>query len=384
MKHIYLITKKIYKQQKTNLKLFSDNYVYIINFNNINNMTSIPIKYYKNIFIQYYDKSISLENIVLNKWYDIKNIKIKLSHDQITNANEKYDNYNACIIKKPIYEYTKYYVYNLKFKTLIPDDNMSILHKFSECFNYKQFRVWITKTTVMMIIFNSTLLGKYLINKANIDLTKYIISGYTFRNIFNRRLKRKYEQKTKLTSDLYSAATSKIQYINTEKGFPNIIIKNSKFDYHKIIKHDLLFDPINLIIFRLSIYDYHHFYMPTSGILLDYYYLGDDFQSVGYKFIYSHMFNPLNDNFRLVLKFKYVDSEFIFYLIIIGSTIVGSIKTEELIINKTYKTFEHMGNFDLGGSCIVFLTNKKIDIKKKIKYYSLKCIETYMTVFDKL
>ena len=140
-----------------------------------------------------------------------------------------------------------------------------------------------------------------------------------------------------------------------------------------------------MIVFRLAPQDYHHWHMPIDGLLIDYYYMGDDYQSVNLNFIYSNYFNPLNDNYRLVLKFKYLNSDKHFYLVIIGATIVGSICTKKLVIGQLYNTFEHIGYFDLGGSCIVFLTDlENLNIRSDLFYYSKYNIETYLQVYEQL
>jgi hypothetical protein len=171
----------------------------------------------------------------------------------------------------------------------------------------------------------------------------------------------------------------------TNSIYPNIIIKGSKFDHNKIIKSDPNFIPNFMIVFRLAPQDYHHFYMPTTGKLLNYYYMGDDYQSVGYDFMYSTRFNPLNDNFRLVLEFGHINSNNKFYLVIIGATTVGSIIIQQdLKIGQIYMSKQHLGYFDLGGSCVVFLTNKDIILIPNLISNSANNIETYYSVFDQI
>jgi hypothetical protein len=177
--------------------------------------------------------------------------------------------------------------------------------------------------------------------------------------------------------------------------YPNIIIKGSQFDHKKIIKSDPYFVPNFMIVFRLAPQDYHHFYMPSTGKLLNYYYMGDDYQSVGYDFMYSTRFNPLNDNFRLVLEFEHMNSKSDsksysskpdkFYLVIIGATTVGSIIIQpDLKIGQIYMSKQHLGYFDLGGSCVVFLTNKNIILRPDLISNSANNIETYFSVFDQI
>jgi phosphatidylserine decarboxylase len=324
-----------------------------------------------NPIIYDFTSNISISNML------ISNIPIPITKTPISN--------NLSVIK-----HVSNYIYFPKFQSLLPElvSNKSIFYKINKYLNFKYFRIKLTKLKILNLFFKSKYLGSKLIKKFNIDVDKFqITKPYTLANVFTRRLKSIYENIPITNTNIYSPASSRVRFLlldkNLDQSYPNIIIKGSKFNHKKII-NDELFIPQNIIIFRLGPQDYHHFYMPTSGILLDYYWMGDDYQSVNYDFIYSNKFNPLNDNFRLILKFKHIESKKIFYLIIIGATIVGSICTDELIIGKLYKTFEYLGWFDLGGSCMIFLSEKKILMRPDIIYYSKYHIETYLSVFDQI
>jgi len=288
----------------------------------------------------------------------------------------------------PIVQKHLNYLYFPKFKSLLPEwkSETNIFYKISDYLNLKSFRVGITNFKLLELIFNSEYIGKKLIHNFSINIQKYnIVKPYTFRNVFTRRLKSIYDHKPIYNDNLYSVASSRVHYYKTVlKSNSNIIIKGSKFDYKKIIKSNSNFEPKFMIVFRLAPQDYHHFYMPTTGKLINYYYMGDDFQSVGYDFIYSTRFNPLNDNFRLVLGFEHLNSTKRFYLVIIGATTVGSIIVEKLRIGQIYLSKQYLGYFDLGGSCVVFLTEKDFILREDLMLNSATHIETYFSVFDEI
>ena len=79
----------------------------------------------------------------------------------------------------------------------------------------------------------------------------------------------------------------------------------------------------------------------------------------------------------------YSDSEFIFWLIPIGSFVVNSI-IHNMTIGNIYNSGQKIGNFDLGGSTVVILTTQNINIDKDIEYFSQNKIESYVNVGDKI
>jgi phosphatidylserine decarboxylase len=392
----YSYTIKSYSDKSSvDYLICSDNFV-------DNNIDSIYIE------INKYPHSVKLPNIS-----DIKTFsdQITLSDqntlpDQLTFSHKKYDvDFMFFKINKYIrpYKQIKYneikhnlnlllnnnkkFLYFPKYQTLLPEwqSQTDIFYMISNYLNFKLFRIWITHFGLLKHIFNSKTIGKKMLTSYQINSDNYIIKKpITFRNVFLRRLSNPLVPINN-TSIIYAPATSRVHYYNHKiDTLSNILIKNSLFRLNAIIK-DQSFNPIHMIVFRLAPQDYHHFHMPIDGLLIDYYYLGDDYQSVNLNFIYSNKFNPLNDNYRLVLKYKYLNSDEHFYLVIIGATIVGSICVDNLVINRIYRTYEHLGYFDLGGSCIVFLTDKnKLNIRPDLKYYSKYNIETYLQVYEQL
>jgi phosphatidylserine decarboxylase len=323
---------------------------------------------------------------LINTDLDIQIIK-SISSIQKTNIFQP--NHNHVVFnKKSLIELYNNYLFFPKFKSLLPEwkSETEIFYKISDYFNFKSFRVSITKQKLLNYIFNSGKIGKLFIKNFAINTNKYsIVKPFTFRNVFTRRLYNERNPFYDTSYNIYSVASSRTHFYAIS-GLTNSkpIIKGSKFDHKKIIKNDSTFNPDTMIVFRLAPQDYHHFYMPTTGILLNYYYLGDDLQSVGYEFLYSNRFNPLNDNFRLVLEFRHINNSKKFYLIIIGATMVGSIIVEKLKIGSVYYTFQHLGYFDLGGSCVVFLSENNYKLRHDLIYYSKYQIETYLSVYDKI
>lgn len=391
-----MVYLKIKSNKKDIIKLYHNhNIIYLSNKYNYQIQLDFDID---NLYMEINDIKL-IFNIIK---FDIEYIK-SINSKKFISIEKKFLN-NILILSEsikrlPVIENHNYYLYFPKFKSLIPEwkSDTNIFYKISDFINLKFFRVGITNFKLLELFFNSEYIGQKLIRIFSIDISRYhITKPYTFRNIFIRRLK--LELKSIYDNNIYSVASSRVHYF-TPKYYSNIIIKDSKFNYKKIIKSDNNFIPKFIIVFRLAPQDYHHFYMPSTGKLLNYYYLGNDFQSVGYEFLYSKRFNPLNDNFRLVLEFEHINllrkqifqdrslnssEQNKFYLVIIGATIVGSIIVKNLIIGSIYKSKQYLGYFDLGGSCIVFMTNNKYNIRNDLISNSANNIETYFSVYDEI
>ena len=55
-----------------------------------------------------------------------------------------------------------------------------------------------------------------------------------------------------------------------------------------------------------------------------------------------------------------------------------------MTLGNVYNSGQKIGNFNLGGSTVIVLTTKKINIDKDIEYYSDNKIESYVNVGDKI
>ncbi len=415
----FLLKISLYKSKHLlsdyEIKIYQNNQLFVSVLNNLLPISYVPIYNPPNnsnkILIYLNNVQIHLTKLFLNPDHSmiINDLKFSLfeSSADINILNKSIQ------ITNIITSFDKY-IYWPKYATIVPEDRSVFIDYVGKLITSKNVRINLTKnltkSLIFRILFNSKLLGSYMIKKFNLDMSKYVkISDHnlTLRNVFTRRLKPQYEiiitNPTNPTNptktNFYAVATSRLHYMKLEptsfdNSYPNIIVKHSAFDHRKII-NDKNFKPSELIVFRLAPQDYHHFYMPMDGILLDYYYMGDDYQSVSFDHMYSDNFNPLNDNFRLVMKFKHISKSGskigskigsnIFYLIIIGATIVGSIQIDDkLEINRVFYSTEHLGYFDFGGSTVVYMSDLEIELRPDIKYYSSNNIETYIEVFDKL
>ena len=123
--------------------------------------------------------------------------------------------------------------------------------------------------------------------------------------------------------------------------------------------------------------------MPFTGLLQSVKIIGSDYYSIQPNIINSSS-NVLTENYRHIYKFitnDNLNNSFNFWIVAVGALISGSIK-HNLTIGNTYYSGERIGNFALGGSTIIILSSKIININEDIDYFSEQHIETYIKAGD--
>jgi phosphatidylserine decarboxylase len=219
------------------------------------------------------------------------------------------------------------------------------------------------------------------IKKYNINTQKYIIHGLTFNDFFIRELKQPLTI-LKNNDTIYSPVTSRSLFYNFKNFYKlNLFIKGKNFTISKLINEKKILPKYSVIINRLAIQDYHHIHMPEDGILINITEINGTNISVDKDFINSEI-NVLNENKRVIFKFKRNDGS-IFYLILIGSLLVASIKYD-LELNKKYYTHEKIAFFQFGGSCVVYISDRNIFIDDDLSYFTNEEIESYVKVGEEI
>lgn len=205
------------------------------------------------------------------------------------------------------------------------------------------------------------------------ELEKNIDEYKTFNEFFYRRLKngsRWVEKKDSISSP----ADCRILGYTSEKEAKNVWIKSKKFSLEKLINKKI--DDPTIIICRLSPEDYHRFHSPFDCTIEDIKYIKGKYLTVQPKaFAVS---NVLNDNLKVIMTLK-SEKYGLVYFIPIGATMVGSI-----VINhkkgEKLKAMDEIGYFKFGGSCIIMIFSKSINIRNSIYIDSMVGIETLVKV----
>jgi phosphatidylserine decarboxylase len=227
----------------------------------------------------------------------------------------------------------------------------------------------------------SSFLIRPFINHYNINENNYIVKGPTFNDFFIRELKT--PLKVFKNNDIIYAPTSSRAMCYNYKNFYKLklYIKGKKFSLSKLLDEKKLYTKYSIIICRLAINDYHHLHMPEDGILIKIKEFNGTYISVDKDYLKSEI-NVLNDNKRVVMKFKRTDGSK-FYLIMVGSILVSSI-VHNVELNKKYYTCEKIAYFQYGGSCVVYVSDKNIHFDDDLLYFSNEEIESYIKVGEQV
>jgi phosphatidylserine decarboxylase len=394
-----------------NLKVISndiinDRYLFEIYCNNTNyyglyNDTDNHI-IINQIIVPLYSKYIVLyiTNLYNDKFYTynmlnkIGNYKISIGYDEfyisIQNNNDLLLDSITINNSNFIDETNKYY-YHCELKTIIPeinDDNWTYINSIltnNSHVNFKNLRKFMTN---MVGTFLKSSISKYIISnfvrKFNINVKSFQISKYnSFNDFFIRRLLIDpiiIEYNTIIRCPV-NGKIMVFNDLNANNSF-TVWIKGNNFTVDKLIDNTTNKKIITMIVCRLSIYDYHHFHMPFTGVLKNITVLGDEYFSVKPEIVNSPI-NVLNENYRHIYEFSaiYNSTEFTYWLISVGALVVGSIEHNMVIGNK-YLSGERIGNFSLGGSTVIILSSIRININDDINYFSSNGIESYVKVGD--
>jgi len=369
--------------------------IFSVNQNNIINIVKEKTELY---FYTLLDQKKLLIQI------DEKMIELDLSKDHEENLKEYTQNVEINNIVKAILVYRKInilsydndyqnklddrYIYCRDYNSLVPEyTNKLYFLIIRDILNHRYFgsdyiSAFLTYGVGYFLKSNiSSFLIRPFINQYNINEYKYIVKGPTFNDFFIRELKTPLKV-FKNNNIIYAPASSRAMCYNYKNFYKlKLYIKGKKFSLSKLLDEKKLYTKYSVIICRLAINDYHHLHMPEDGTLIKIKEFNGTYVSVDKDYLKSEI-NVLNDNKRVVMKFKREDGSK-FYLIMIGSILVASI-VQNVELNKRYYTCEKIAYFQYGGSCVVYVSDRNIHFDDDLLYYSNEEIESYIKAGEQI
>jgi len=281
------------------------------------------------------------------------------------------------------------FIYSRSYKSLVPEYlNNSFFIIIRDVLNNKKYGSnYMTSliTTIFAYYINSNLssmLIKPFIKQYNIDESKYIVKGPSFNAFFIRELKVPLKV-IKNTEIIYSPVSARVMLYNYKNLYKlKLHIKGKNFSLLKLINEKKIEKKYSVAVCRLALNDYHHVHMPEDGILIKLTEFNGTYLSVDVDYLRNPEYNVLNDNKRVVLKFKRSDNSK-FYIILVGAILISSI-VHKLELNKTYYTREKIGYFQYGGSCVVYVSDRNIYFDKDLSYFSNEGIESHIKVGEEI
>ncbi|MBE6161363.1 MAG: phosphatidylserine decarboxylase [Firmicutes bacterium] len=207
-------------------------------------------------------------------------------------------------------------------------------------------------------------INKFIL-KNNINMDDYEEKDYTsFNDFFMRNVK---SGKRKIEDGLFAICDSKLSVYKIDEN-SKFNIKNSIYTVEELIdeKRDYKY----ALIFRLCVDDYHHYIFPDSGKVINSKYINGKLHTV--QPIALKKYKVFHENSRQV-TFLDCDNLGDVCIIEVGALIVGKIVNEDV---KSFKRGDEKGHFEFGGSTVIMLLNKDIEINEKIIEMSNNDIET--------
>lgn len=219
----------------------------------------------------------------------------------------------------------------------------------------------------------STIAIKNFIKKNNINMDDYPNIKYkSFNDFFTRKIKKDKRPIDSNKEMLISIADSKLMAYDINKDLL-INVKNSTYTLQELVQDDNLkeYEEGKLLVFRLSVDDYHHYNFIDNGTIIS-------SKKISGKF---HTVNPIaydkvkvwKENQRVVSHIKTENFGNIIQ-IEVGALNVGTIHNND---KKNFKRAEEKGYFSFGGSTIIVIFEKnKIKLDSDILKNSSSDIET--------
>ena len=206
---------------------------------------------------------------------------------------------------------------------------------------------------------------KKFIKKNHINMDDYKEKDYeSFNDFFIREIK---FGKRKIEDNLVSVCDSKLSVYKIDEN-SKFNIKDSIYTIKELIGEDRQYK--YALIFRLSVDDYHHYIFPDDGKVVNTKHINGILHTV--QPIAQKRYKVFHENSRDI-TFLNCDNLGDVCYIEVGALMVGKIVN---IGKNEFKKGEEKGHFEFGGSTVIMLINKDINLNEKIIENSKNDIET--------
>ena len=229
----------------------------------------------------------------------------------------------------------------------------------------------------------SKILIKKFIKKHNINIDDYEKEKYNnFNDFFIRKIKKEKRLVDKNINNLIAPCDSKVTDYKVTNDL-TFDIKNSKYSLSSIINDKTLEKEYlngDILVFRLSPEDYHHYFFFDSGKIEKSYEIKGKYHTVNPIVYDKH--EVFKENSRVVNVLKTDNFNKCLY-IEVGALLVGKIVNNK----KTgiFKREEEKGYFKFGASTVVLVFKENVlTIDKDIISNSKKGFETYVKYGEKI
>jgi phosphatidylserine decarboxylase len=214
---------------------------------------------------------------------------------------------------------------------------------------------------------------KKFISDNNIDMDEYISKEYdSFNDFFIRKIKK--DRRT-IDNGLIAVCDSKLLVYKIDDNL-KLNIKNSVYSIKDLIGDDRKYK--YALVFRLCVDDYHHYVFPDDGRVVSSKYIKGKLHTV--QPIALKKYKVFHENSREV-TFLDCDNLGDVCYIEVGAMMIGKIVNEPI---KEFKKGQEKGHFEFGGSTIILLINKDINIDEKIIEHTNKDIETIVKLGESI
>ncbi len=229
----------------------------------------------------------------------------------------------------------------------------------------------------------SSLAIKKFVKNNNIDMSEYEEKSYrSYNEFFIRKIKEGKRPVDRNESHFMSPCDSKLSVYQIHKD-GRFYIKDTAYTFYELTRSKELereFLGGYLLVFRLSVEDYHRYSYVDDGIKTDNIVING----------FYHTVNPIaNDNLPIykenqreysILRSKHFDN---ILMMEVGAMMVGKIVNyhQEALV----KRGEEKGRFEFGGSTVILAVKKNIiSIDQDILYNSGKGIETKVRLGERI
>ncbi len=221
------------------------------------------------------------------------------------------------------------------------------------------------------------------IKRNNINMAEYEERSFlSYNDFFTRRIKEGQRTVAHQPDHLIAPCDSKLSVYSITKD-SHFIIKNTQYTLHSLLKNKKLADYYEggvLLLFRLSVDDYHRYCYIDNGRKSKNYHIKGVFHTV----------NPIANQVLPVYKentreFSVMDTENFGRILVmeIGAMLVGKIVNyhEDAIVQRG----EEKGRFEFGGSSIIILLEKdRAVIDEDIRNNSANGTETMVKLGERI